>query len=126
MCGRFALYGPPRRIQEQFDVDAGFDFGSRYNIAPTTKVLIIRAGKEGHRVVDSYRWGLIPGWAKDATIGAKLANARGESVTEKPSFRSAFRRWRCLVPANGFYECSSSGGREHPQTTVLRSPRRRR
>lgn len=104
MCGRFALYGPPLRIQEQFGIDGGFDFGPRFNIAPTTRVLITHPGPGGRRVADAYRWGLIPGWAKDASIGAKLANARGETVAEKPSFRSAFKRWRCLVPANGFYE----------------------
>lgn len=104
MCGRYALYGPRSRIRERFDVDDGFDFGPRYNIAPTTNVLIVRPGPEGRRVGSLYRWGLIPGWAKDTAIGAKLNNARGETVAEKPAFRAAFRRWRCIVPASGFYE----------------------
>jgi putative SOS response-associated peptidase YedK len=104
MCGRYALYGPASRIREQFDLDGGFDFGPRYNIAPTMKVLVVHPGQHGERLASTYRWGLIPSWAKDVTIGAKLINARGETVAEKPAFRAAFRRWRCIVPASGFYE----------------------
>jgi len=107
MCGRYALYGPTSRIREQFDLDDGFDFTPRYNIAPTTKALVVHSGSHGERVASLYRWGLIPVWAKDTTIGAKLINARGETVAEKPAFRTAFRRGRCLVPANGFYEWKS-------------------
>ncbi len=69
MCGRYALYGPTSRIREQFDVDDGFDFGPRYNIAPTTKVLIVQAGPHGERAGRFHRWGLIPSWAKDVSIG---------------------------------------------------------
>lgn len=104
MCGRYALYGPTSRIREQFDLDDGFDFGPRYNIAPTMKVLVVHPGPHGERLASTFRWGLIPSWAKDVTIGAKLINARGETVAEKPAFRAAFRRWRCIVPASGFYE----------------------
>lgn len=104
MCGRYALYGPRSRLREQFDLDDGFDFGPRYNIAPTSKVLIVRPSQDGRRGCSLYRWGLIPGWAKDAAMGAKLNNARGETVADKPAFRAAFRRWRCIVPASGFYE----------------------
>lgn len=104
MCGRYALYGPRSRIRDRFDLDDGFDFGPRYNIAPTTNVLVVRPGSSGRRVGSLYRWGLIPGWAKDGTMGAKLSNARAETVSEKPAFRAAFRRWRCIVPASGFFE----------------------
>mgnify|MGYP000867393406 FL=1 len=104
MCGRYALYGPASRIREQFDLDDGFDFEPRYNIAPTMKVLVVHPGQHGERVASAYRWGLVPSWAKDVTIGARLINARSETVAEKPAFRAAFRRWRCIVPANGFYE----------------------
>ncbi|MBN8439515.1 MAG: SOS response-associated peptidase [Candidatus Accumulibacter sp.] len=104
MCGRYALYGPTSRIREQFDLDGGFDFGPRYNIAPTMKVLVVHPGQHCERLASTYRWGLIPSWAKDVAIGAKLINARSETVAEKPVFRAAFRRWRCIVPANGFYE----------------------
>ena len=107
MCGRYALYGPTSRIREQFDLDHQFDFAPHYNIAPTTKALVVHSGSQSVRVASLYRWGLVPVWAKDATIGAKLINARGETVAEKPAFRTAFRRGRCLVPANGFYEWKS-------------------
>ncbi|NMQ06258.1 SOS response-associated peptidase [Candidatus Accumulibacter phosphatis] len=104
MCGRYALYGPTSRTREQFDLDDGFDFAPRHNIPPTTNVLVVQSGPDGGRVARPHRWGLIPSWAKDVTIGAKLINARGETVAEKPAFRAAFRCWRCIVPANGFYE----------------------
>lgn len=122
MCGRYALYGPASRIREQFDLDDGFDFGPRYNIAPTMKVLVVHPGPHGGRVASTYRWGLIPSWAKDVTIGAKLINARSETVAEKPAFRAAFRRWRCIVPANGFYEWKSvqEAGRTIKQPYFIR------
>ena len=107
MCGRYALYGPTSRIREPFDLDHEFDFAPHYNIAPTTKALVVHSGSQSVRVASLYRWGLIPVWANDTTIGAKLINARGETVAEKPAFRTAFRRGRCLVPANGFYEWKS-------------------
>jgi len=107
MCGRYALYGPTSRIREQFDLDHEFDFAPHYNIAPTTMALVVHSASQSVRVASLYRWGLIPVWAKDTTIGAKLINARGETVAEKPAFRTAFRRGRCLVPANGFYEWKS-------------------
>lgn len=74
----------------------------------------MREDAEDKRTADLYRWGLIPGWAKDPSIGNKLANARGETVAEKPSFRSAFKRWRCLVPASGFYEWKAVAGKKQP------------
>lgn len=104
MCGRYALYSPTSRIRERFALSEGFDFEPHYNIAPTTQVLIVQAAHDGERVARLHRWGLIPSWAKDPTIGTKLINARGETVAEKPAFRTAFRRGRCIVPANGFYE----------------------
>ena len=90
------------------------DYKARYNIPPSSNILIVREDREQGRVADKYRWGLIPGWAKDASIGNKLANARGETVAEKPSFRAAFKRWRCLVPASGFYEWKTVAGKKHP------------
>lgn len=123
MCGRYALYGPASRIREQFDLDDGFDFEPRYNIAPTTAALIVWPGADGGRVGRLCRWGLIPRWAKDASIGTKLINARGETVAEKPTFHTAFRRGRCLVPANGFYEWKSiqEGDRTLKQPYYVRS-----
>ena len=104
MCGRFVLMAPPSELVTRFGLDECADFGSRYNIPPGTDIPVIRQSPERKRVLHLLRWGLVPHWAKDPSIGAKLNNARGESVAEKPSFRDSFKRRRCLVPANGFYE----------------------
>lgn len=104
MCGRYALYGPRSWLRDQFRLDDCAELAPRYNIAPMTRVPAIRQDATGRRSADLYRWGLLPGWAKDPSLAAKLANARAETVAEKPAFGSAFRRSRCLVPANGFYE----------------------
>ena len=114
MCGRYALHTNPEVIALYFKLGLMPEFKARYNIAPSTKVLIVREDKEHSRIADLYRWGLIPSWAKDPAIGSKLANARGETVAEKPSFRSAFKRWRCLIPASGFYEWKAVAGRKQP------------
>lgn len=114
MCGRYALHQHPGVVALQFGVGLVPEFKPRYNIAPSTDILIVRDDPAKGRTADLYRWGLIPGWAKDASIGSKLANARGETVADKPSFRSAFKRWRCLVPASGFYEWKAVGGRKQP------------
>src|SRR5450756_1464844 len=114
MCGRYALHAHPDVIALQFGVGMPPQFKARYNIAPSTDILIVREEAEDRRTADLYRWGLIPGWAKDPSIGNKLANARGETVAEKPSFRSAFKRWRCLVPASAFYEWETDNGVKQP------------
>jgi putative SOS response-associated peptidase YedK len=115
MCGRYALYGPISRNRDHFQVDDWPDFPDRYNIAPSLSVPVIRQAPDGRRVADLLRWGLIPNWAKDPSIGAKLNNARSESVAEKPSFRSAYRRRRCIVPASGFYEWQAVPGQTWKQ-----------
>jgi putative SOS response-associated peptidase YedK len=106
MCGKYVLAESPSRLAKWFEVqkppDLPFD-GQRFNIAPSQQVPIIRLGKDNREMVLA-KWGLIPSWAKDAKIGYKLINARGETVASKPSFRSAFKSRRCLIPANGFYE----------------------
>ena len=104
MCGRYVLYGPDKRIIEGFSLKELPPFIPRYNIAPTADVLAVLLGRSGDRIARNMRWGLIPSWAKEPGIGAKLNNARADSITGKPAFRNAFRRWRCLLPANGFYE----------------------
>lgn len=114
MCGRYALHANPDVIALQFGLGMDPVFKARYNITPSSNILIVREDSENGRVADLYRWGLIPGWAKDSSIGNKLANARGETVAEKPSFRAAFKRWRCLVPASGFYEWKVVAGKKHP------------
>jgi putative SOS response-associated peptidase YedK len=113
MCGRYVLYGPHSRLTERFSLQECPDIAPRYNIAPTSDVLVIRQRPEVGRVGQMVRWGLVPNWAKDITIGAKLNNARAETVDTKPSFRTSFAKHRCLIPANGFYEWKvvSEGGR---------------
>lgn len=98
------MYGPHSRYREYFDTVDWPDFTDRYNIAPSATVPIVRLAPDGRRVANLLRWGLVPHWAKDPAIGARLNNARAESVADKPSFRSAYRQRRCLVPAAGFYE----------------------
>lgn len=109
MCGRFALKAPASELASRFKLDETVDVVPRYNIAPGTDIPVIRRSPEGKRVMQLLRWGLVPHWAKDPSIGAKLSNARGETVADKPSYRDAFRRRRCLVPADGFYEWKADG-----------------
>lgn len=104
MCGRYVLCGPVSRLSRHFDLKACPDFAARYNIPPQSQVLVIRQNPELGRVGQLVRWGLIPNWAKDPSIGAKLSNARAEGIAAKPSFRTSFARHRCLIPADGFYE----------------------
>jgi putative SOS response-associated peptidase YedK len=114
MCGRFVLKAPPSELVTRFGLDECADFSARYNIPPGTDIPVIRQSPEGKRVLHLLRWGLVPHWSKGPAIGAKLNNARGESVAEKPSFRDAFKRRRCLVPANGFYEWKAEGKIKQP------------
>ena len=114
MCGRFSLHNNPEVIRLYFKLGILPELTPRYNITPSSEVLVVRQDREQGRVAGLFRWGLIPGWAKDPTIGNKLANARGETVAERPSFRSAFMRGRCLIPASGFYEWKAVRGRKQP------------
>ncbi len=102
MCGRFSLTAGDREIEARFGLRVPAGFTVRYNIAPTQNVLIVLA--DGIRRMDAFHWGLIPTWAKDPKIGHKLINARAETIFEKPSFRTAAKKRRCLVIADGFYE----------------------
>lgn len=114
MCGRYALKAKPEELIKLFGLDECADLKPRYNIPPGTDIAAIRQSPEGKRVLHNLRWGLVPHWAKDPSIGNKLNNARGESVAEKPSFRDAFRRRRCLIPADGFYEWKAEGKVKQP------------
>jgi putative SOS response-associated peptidase YedK len=103
MCGRFSLSMSLPELQAAFPwADFGVENQPRYNIAPTQPVLALPNLPD--KKARLFRWGLIPGWAKDAAIGHRLLNARAETLAEKPSFRQAFRRRRCLIPADGFFE----------------------
>lgn len=113
MCGRFARRTPAKTLAREFQVGEMPDIEPRYNIAPTQDILSIRRTDEG-REAAMLKWGLVPAWAKDVSIGAKLINARSETVTEKPSFREAFKKRRCIIPADGFYEWQRTGGKKQP------------
>jgi putative SOS response-associated peptidase YedK len=106
MCGRFTLHTPEAEILDAFDIDAlpvGIRLSPRFNIAPSQDVAVIRADN-GQRRLGLARWGLVPGWSKEARPRYSTINARLESVAEKPAYRVPYRRKRCLVPADGFYE----------------------
>ena len=110
MCGRFTLRTPPVDLVEVFDLLREPMWVSRFNIAPSQSVLAIRAG-EGGRESALLTWGLIPSWAKDPKVGSRMINARSETVATKPSFRAAFKRRRCLIAADGFYEWQKTDGK---------------
>jgi len=114
MCGRYALHAHPEVVALQFELGSAPEFTSRYNTCPSMDVLIVRQDARRGRRWDRYRWGLVPGWAKDPGIANRLANARGETIAERPAFKAAFRQWRCLVPANGFYEWETTRRGKQP------------
>jgi len=121
MCGRFAFYSPAEATAALFGAAGSLDIGPRYNIAPTQDIAAIRdAGGEGRELV-ALRWGLVPFWAKDPAIGNRMINARAETVAEKPAFRAAYRRRRCLVLADGFYEWHREGTVKIPYFISLAS-----
>lgn len=104
MCGRYTLTAPIDSMRALFGFDSSPNLAARYNIAPGQDVPAVRLAGDGTRNLVLVRWGLVPSWARDPAIGNRMINARAETVAEKPSFRSAFRRRRCLIPADGFYE----------------------
>ena len=104
MCGRYELHTHPAAIALAFGLAHPPPVHPRFNIAPMTDIPVVRVNEHGERELTMMRWGLVPRWAKDPAIGAKMINARGETIAEKPSFRMAYRRHRCLLPADGFYE----------------------
>jgi putative SOS response-associated peptidase YedK len=104
MCGRFTQRQPAQAIAQQFSLGSVPDSPPRYNIAPTQLIAAVTQPEVAQRQFRVFQWGLVPFWAKDASLGAKLINARAETVAEKPSFRAAFRHRRCLIVADGFYE----------------------
>lgn len=110
MCGRFTLSTPASQLIELFQVREFPDLVPHYNIAPTQLVISIRQ-TDGQRTADRMRWGLVPSWAKDVSIGNRLINARSETAAQKPSFRSAYAKRRCLIPTDGFYEWEKTAAR---------------
>ena len=119
MCGRFTLVADPNDLREAFPwVNIPEGINPRYNVAPSQPVAVIP--NDGKNRLDFYTWGLIPSWAKDPAIGNRMINARAETLIEKPSFRTAFRRRRCLIPADGFFEWKVEPGRKTKTPMYIR------
>ncbi len=128
MCGRFGLFHTWEDVHAAYGlINQPLKMIPRWNIAPTQAVhAVIRAAagpQRGRREIMGLQWGLIPPWAKDPAIGAKMINARGETLTEKPSFKNAFRRRRCLIPASGFYEWQAVGSGPKQPVWIARPDR---
>ena len=120
MCGRYSLIADLSTLGQRFSFDARqLSFEASYNIAPTQQVLTVVGGEQ--RRGGFMRWGLVPHWAKDLSGGARMINARAETVAERPAFRDALRRRRCLVLADGFYEWHRSAAGRTPMRIVMRS-----
>jgi putative SOS response-associated peptidase YedK len=113
MCGRFTLHHSTETLVEHFGVDqTAVAFEPRYNIAPTQPVAVIV--QQQQKNMEAFRWGLVPFWAKDIKIGSRMINARAETLAQKPVFRAAFKRRRCLIPTSGFYEWQRQGKEKKP------------
>ena len=121
MCGRFAFYSPTEATAALFGVTGATDFTPRYNIAPTQDIAAVRVGEDGDKEFALFRWGLIPFWAKDPSIGHRMINARAETVAEKPAYRNAYKKRRCIVLADGFYEWRKEGSAKTPYLIGLAS-----
>ncbi|MCH8070915.1 MAG: SOS response-associated peptidase [Proteobacteria bacterium] len=114
MCGRFAFYSPSEATAALFGATSSTEVVPRYNIAPTQFIAAVRTDAQGASELAMLRWGLVPFWAKDPSIGNRMINARAETVAEKPSFRSAYKKRRCLILADGFYEWRKEGDGKTP------------
>jgi putative SOS response-associated peptidase YedK len=119
VCGRYVSVSPPNLLAERLHVDEirpeAADGQADYNVTPRASVRIVAETKEHVRVLDRVRWGLVPSWAKDLSVGDRLINARSEGIETKPAYRKAFERRRCLIPADGFYEWRAIPGRKVKQ-----------
>jgi len=120
VCGRFTLEISSETLKVIFGVSPFENIPPRYNIAPTQMVLVLRNDPDNNLQVSYMKWGLIPHWAKDASIGNHMINARVETVEDKPSFRSAFKHRRCIIPASGFYEWKKVGAKKQPYYITLK------
>ncbi|HVO90416.1 MAG TPA: SOS response-associated peptidase [Casimicrobiaceae bacterium] len=121
MCGRYELHTHPAAIALAFGVAHAPHFAPRYNIAPTDDIPIVRINSHGERELARMRWGLVPRWAKDPSIGTRMINARSETIVMKPAYRNAFHRHRCLVPADAFYEWKATPRGKQPMRIALAS-----
>jgi putative SOS response-associated peptidase YedK len=114
MCGRFVVFSNLEQLQEHFSINKALcQVISNYNVAPTQEILAI-VRQDGLNVMEKLYWGLVPHWSKDISTGYKMINARVETLSSKPSFRDAFKKRRCLILANGFYEWKGEKGQKQP------------
>lgn len=120
MCGRYTIIATPEQLRALFRYLEQPNFPPRFNVAPTQPIAIVRL-VNGERHFALVRWGLLPSWVKDPKAFSLLINARGETVTEKPAYRAAMKRRRCLIPADGFYEWKAGGPRKQPYYIHARS-----
>jgi putative SOS response-associated peptidase YedK len=126
MCGRYRRTTQEEELARRYNIPIPTqrDLPISWNIAPSQDVLVVRYNSEtGQRSLDALRWGLVPNWAKDEKIGYKTINARMETVDTAPSFRGAFRKRRCLIPADGFYEWRKIGGPKAPYSITMKDDR---
>ena len=125
MCGRFVSSSPPDEIARYFDVDEtaeqALEHDANYNTAPTSDVYVVYEDG-GTRRLDTFHWGLVPGWAEDLSVGNRMINARAETVGSKPAFRRAFAGRRCILPVDGFYEWKAEPGRKRKQPYFVHRP----
>jgi putative SOS response-associated peptidase YedK len=119
MCGRFTLTRSAAEVAEHFGLAAAPELAPRFNVAPSQRAPVVRAGPDGKRECATLAWGLVPFWAKHARDAARHINARVETLAERPAFREAAARRRCLVPADGFYEWSGARGSRQPHHVAL-------
>jgi putative SOS response-associated peptidase YedK len=122
MCGRFVITSPPAAIRQVFGYAEQPNFPPRYNIAPTQPIPVVIL-ENGARHFKLMRWGLMPAWVKDPRKFTLLINARSETVLDKPAFKNAIKRRRCLIPADGYYEWQTAGGRKRPYFIYRRDRR---
>lgn len=120
MCGRFTLRTNPHQLALIFGCEIPSDLPASYNVAPTQSVAALRSREDGQREFTLLRWGLIPHWAKEISIGNRMINARAETIAEKPAYRSAFRQRRCLVLADGYFEWQKVGKSKQPFLIQMR------
>ena len=124
MCGRFVSASSPERIAAYFGATADVEtLGENYNVAPTNDIYAIVSGPDGTPQVQVFHWGLIPAWAKETKIGQKMINARSETLAEKPAFKGVFKKQRCIIPMDGFYEWAP--GTEDGPVTKAGKPAKR-
>lgn len=112
MCGRFTQISSPQQYAELFGITTDLQQPPRYNVAPSTNIISCVLDKNGKKLMKSLRWGLVPSWSKGPDTRYSMINARAETVAEKPAYRGLFKKHRCLIPINGFYEWKQENGKQ--------------